>query len=70
MFPVSTTLQHSLQTSEYYYGGVAATVPGVIQAEEFDNGGEGVGYSDKTIENEGGVSDSSYNRSAHDNARV
>eukprot|EP00904_Undaria_pinnatifida_P012633 jgi/Undpi1/84/HiC_scaffold_1.g00084.m1 len=41
-------------TSEYYYGGVAATVPGVVQAEEFDNGGEGVGYSDTSIANEGG----------------
>ena len=36
----------------------------MVQAEEFDNGGEGVGYSDTTIANEGGVSGSSYN-SAH-----
>lgn len=33
------------------YGGVPATVPGLIEAEEFDYGGEGVGYSDSTIAN-------------------
>lgn len=38
------------------YEGVAALVPGVIQAEEFDEGGEGVGYSDTDSENNGGVS--------------
>lgn len=37
------------------YGGVAAVVPGVIEAEEFDEGGEGVGYSDEDVENNGGV---------------
>ncbi|CAN0539328.1 unnamed protein product, partial [Scytosiphon promiscuus] len=30
------------------YGGVAATIPGVIQVEEFDVGGERVGYVDST----------------------
>lgn len=30
------------------YGGVPATIPGVIQVEEFDVGGERVGYVDST----------------------
>ncbi|CAN0558877.1 unnamed protein product, partial [Laminaria digitata] len=33
------------------YGGVPAIIPGIIQAEEFDAGGEGVGYSDSTTGN-------------------
>lgn len=37
------------------YGGVAAVVPGVIEVEEFDEGGEGVAYSDTDTENNGGV---------------
>ena len=45
----------SQQTAEYAYGGVPATVPGVVEAEEFDNGGQGVGYSDTTDGNTGGV---------------
>lgn len=39
------------------YGGVSAIIPGIIQAEEFDIGGEGVGYSDSTsgnVKNVGG----------------
>lgn len=35
--------------------GVAAIVPGTVQAEEFDEGGEGVGYSDSTEGNKKGV---------------
>lgn len=38
------------------YNGVAATVPGVIEAEEFDEGGPGVGYSDTSAGNNGKVS--------------
>lgn len=38
------------------FGGVPAVVPGVIEAEEFDTGGEGVGYSDADPGNNGGVS--------------
>lgn len=38
------------------YGGVPAVIPGVIEAEEFDTGGEGVGYSDVDVGNNGGVS--------------
>ncbi|CAM9131675.1 unnamed protein product, partial [Laminaria digitata] len=35
----------------FAYEGVPATIPGKIQAEKFDMGGEGVGYSDTTAEN-------------------
>lgn len=43
------------------YGGVPASIPGTIQAEEFDFGGEGVGYSDTTAENKpNGVSGNGY----------
>lgn len=38
------------------YGGVPAVVPGVIEAEEFDTGGEGIGYSDTDPGNNGAVS--------------
>lgn len=37
------------------FGGVAPTVPGLIQAEEFDEGGQGVAYSDTTAGNRKGV---------------
>jgi hypothetical protein len=36
------------------YAGVAASVPGTIEAENFDNGGEGIAYHDTTAENAGG----------------
>jgi hypothetical protein len=36
------------------YSGVAVPVPGTIQAENFDNGGEGVAYHDITAGNAGG----------------
>lgn len=39
------------------YGGVAAVIPGLIEIEEFDEGGEGVAYSDEDFENNGGVRD-------------
>ena len=38
------------------FGGTAAIVPGTIEAEEFDLGGEGVGYSDADATNIPGVS--------------
>lgn len=41
------------------FGGLPAIVPGTIQAENFDTGGEGVGYSDTDLPNNGGVSCSS-----------
>jgi hypothetical protein len=37
------------------YGGTAPQLPGTIQAENFDNGGEGVAYHDTTSANEGGA---------------
>ena len=37
------------------FGGTAWTLPGGIQAEDFDNGGNGVGYKDHTAGNAGGV---------------
>lgn len=38
------------------YLGEAAVVPGTIEAEAFDYGGEGVGYLETTPGNSGGVS--------------
>ena len=37
------------------YGGTPWPVPGIIQAENFDNGGEGVAYKDTTPGNAGGA---------------
>src|SRR5438094_656065 len=36
------------------YGGAPAPIPGTVQAEDFDNGGEGVAYHDTTYGNNGG----------------
>jgi carbohydrate binding protein with CBM6 domain len=36
------------------YRGAPAAIPGRVEAEEFDNGGEGVGYHDLSAENSGG----------------
>lgn len=36
------------------YGGKARTIPGLIEAEDFDLGGEGVGYHDRQTTNQGG----------------
>lgn len=33
------------------WGGTAAEIPGLIEAEQFDTGGEGVGYHDTTAKN-------------------
>ena len=37
------------------YGGTARAVPGTIQAEDFDDGGEGVAYHDANTANNGGA---------------
>ena len=37
------------------YSGVPASIPGLIQAEQFDNGGEGVAYHDTSTGNNGGA---------------
>lgn len=42
--------------AEEAYGGSPARIPGSIEAEEFDLGGEGIGYSDVDDSNVGGVS--------------
>ena len=36
------------------YGGVAAALPGTLQAENFDEGGAGISFADTTPENSGG----------------
>src|SRR5207237_7052301 len=36
-------------------GGTASPIPGVIQTENFDNGGEGVAYHDSSSGNNGGA---------------
>ncbi len=36
------------------YGGTRWAIPGTIQAENFDNGGEGVAYHDNEVANQGG----------------
>ena len=40
--------------NQYPNNGVPATIPGTIQAEDFDNGGEGISYHDVSPINEGG----------------
>jgi hypothetical protein len=40
--------------SQWPFGDIARTIPGVIQAEDFDEGGEGVSYHDTTTNNERG----------------
>jgi len=37
------------------YGGTPAPIPGVIQIEQFDNGGEGISYHDTTTGSAGGA---------------
>lgn len=37
------------------YAGAPASIPGVVQAEDFDEGGEGVSYHDFSPANEGGL---------------
>ncbi len=36
------------------YGGTAASIPGTVEAENFDLGGEGLAYHDTTVNNNGG----------------
>ena len=37
------------------FSGVALAIPGWVQAEDFDNGGQGVAYSDSSPGNSGGA---------------
>src|SRR5262249_17869711 len=41
-------------TASTPYSGTAAAVPGIIEAENFDEGGEGLAYHDSTAGNAGG----------------
>ena len=43
----------SAATSQTPYSGTALKVPGIIQAEDFDNGGEGIAYHDTETANQG-----------------
>jgi hypothetical protein len=45
---------NSASTTETPYGGTAATIPGTIQAENYDLGGPGVAYNDADVVNSGG----------------
>lgn len=49
------TLPQTPQEEVAPYNGEPVSVPGKIEAEEFDFGGEGVSYHDKDSENEGGA---------------
>ncbi len=44
----------NLLTNAGPYSGTPMAVPGIIEAELFDNGGENVGYHDTAVANEGG----------------
>ena len=41
-------------SGESPYGGTAAAIPGTVQIENYDNGGEGVAYHDTEAANQGG----------------
>ncbi|CAN0573326.1 unnamed protein product [Laminaria digitata] len=59
MLSYALNIDYFTMKQEFAYGGVPATIPGKIQAEKFDVGGEGVGYSDTTAGNQpNGVSES------------
>jgi hypothetical protein len=45
---------NTVVTTQTPYGGTAVSLPGTIQAENFDEGGEGVAYHDMEASNQGG----------------
>lgn len=49
-----THAQNQTSSSSYYFAPMA--LPNVVEAENFDNGGEGVAYHDSDVENHGGSS--------------
>src|SRR5690349_19409651 len=54
--PVSLLLNaHAAPFSGTPYTGTAITLPGRIEVENYDNGGEGVAYHDTTATNDGGA---------------
>ncbi|WP_164981573.1 carbohydrate-binding protein [Silvibacterium dinghuense] len=52
----SSTVQLTVGSPETPYGGSAWPIPGVIQAENFDNGGKGVAYFNLATTDQGGAS--------------
>lgn len=51
----SATVTFGTTRAQTPYGGVAMTVPGIIETEHFDVGGEGISYHDISSYNEKGV---------------
>lgn len=54
-YSITTTNSRSWMLDAMKINAYPAVVPGVIEAENFDIGGQGVGYSDTTSANSGGV---------------
>ncbi|MDM7924733.1 MAG: carbohydrate-binding protein, partial [bacterium] len=54
IFFIASVFTGALHAQQAPYGGTARPVPGVIQAEDFDTGGEGVAYHDSEPANQGG----------------
>jgi hypothetical protein len=50
-----TSMRFTAMAASTQYGGSAASLPGVVRAENFDDGGEGVAYHDSTPGNAGGA---------------
>jgi len=50
----TVTITITAPVAESPYGGTAATIPGTIQAENYDLGGQGVAYNDDDAVNQGG----------------
>jgi alpha-L-fucosidase 2 len=48
------TFDFTASTTQSPYGGTPAVIPGIIQAENYDNGGEGIAYHDDDTTNDGG----------------
>ena len=53
--PTSTTSKPSVTSTAIVNPGTGAAIPGLIEAENYNTGGEGVAYHDTTAENEGGA---------------
>ena len=53
---LTVTANYGIEDNQDPFGGTPWPVPGTIQAEDFDEGGEGEAYHDTTASNEGGSS--------------
>lgn len=51
---VSVTV-NSVVVTQSPYGGAAQTIPGIIEAEKYDIGGQGIAYNETTTANQGGA---------------